>query len=215
MNTERAYTPPPDKLQPQNEDSDPQVTGLTADIEDHSLEEDQTAQADRLIPDIKDYCITHGILLKHVRFEEPTRVPAVGINVSCTPTSFPRRLFNSAYALQTSVNELYVRAAADDEWLYSVLRPQIEGEPDGLVASLWDVHVKAREAGVAQEVTCGVLRGDYMLHADGSGGEVGLKQVEVNTFSVAGGCHSDNVAGMHRWLFRRRIAELVSSLAPI
>ncbi|KAK3073383.1 hypothetical protein LTR53_005091 [Teratosphaeriaceae sp. CCFEE 6253] len=163
----------------------------------------------RLVTDIKDYCITHGCLLKLVHFEEPTRVPAVGVNVSCRPTPFPRDLFSLATRLQPSINELYARAANDDTWLYEILRPQIEGEPDGLVASLWDVHVKVREAGAAQEVWCALLRADYMLHDDGDRrGEVGLKQVEVNTFSVAGGCHSDNVAGLHRWLLRRRIAEM-------
>ncbi|TKA56792.1 hypothetical protein B0A55_12290 [Friedmanniomyces simplex] len=175
------YAPPPGP--PPNDGSQ------ASEDQEEDVENETEASHTRLISDIKDYLLTHGHLLKVVRFETPSRVPAVGVNVSCRPTPFPRRLFQHAMDLQPAMNELYIRAASDDEWLHSVLRPQIEGEPDGLVASLWDVWVKCREVGVVQE-------------------EVTLRQVEMNTFSVAGACHAEGVAGMHRWLMQREAAEM-------
>ncbi|KAK4892728.1 hypothetical protein LTR27_008827 [Elasticomyces elasticus] len=178
------------------------------DNDDDHDHEDEESTHPRLVSDIKDYLLTHGHLLKLVRFETPSRVPAVGVNVSCHSTSFPRKLFNHAKSLQPSMNELYVRASQDETWLYNVLKPEIESDPMGLVASLWDVWVKCREAGTVQRVACGIVRSDYMLHATDDEGGVSLKQVEMNTFSVAGACHAEGVASMHRWLMRRRLAEM-------
>ncbi|KAK5710898.1 hypothetical protein LTR17_018648 [Elasticomyces elasticus] len=177
------------------------------DNDDHDHENEASTHP-RLVSDIKDYLLTHGHLLKLVRFETPSRVRAVGVNVSCHPTSFPRYLFNHAKSLQPSMNELYVRASQDETWLYNVLKSEIESDPMGLVASLWDVWVKCREAGTVQRVACGIVRSDYMLHNTDDEDAVSLKQVEMNTFSVAGACHAEGVASMHRWLMRRRIAEM-------
>ncbi|KAK0264288.1 hypothetical protein LTR01_001335 [Friedmanniomyces endolithicus] len=181
---------------------------LTEGEEGNSDDEAQESHT-RLISDVKDYLLTHGHLLKLVRFETPSRVPAVGVNVSCRPTPFPRHLFQRATSLQPAMSELYIRAASDDDWLYSVLRPQIEGEPAGLLASLWDVWVKCREASVVQSVSCAIVRSDYMLHAEAEReAEAELKQVEMNTFSVAGACHAEGVANMHRWLMWKEMAEM-------
>ncbi|CAJ2510160.1 Uu.00g060600.m01.CDS01 [Anthostomella pinea] len=167
----------------------------------------------RLIADVRDYQLTHGSLLKLVRYVTPTQTSAASVNVSLYPTPFPGKFYRGAVALQHSMNQLYVRVANDEDWLYSVLGPQIQGDPEGLTSSLWDVHVKCREAGVVQDVGCGVFRSDYMLHAEdeeaalSGGGMITLKQVEMNHLSVAGAYHADNVAGMHRYLLQKRIAE--------
>ncbi|EMC94587.1 hypothetical protein BAUCODRAFT_552460 [Baudoinia panamericana UAMH 10762] len=157
----------------------------------------------RLVQDVRDYQLTHGHVLKMVRFQNSYHVPSTGINVSLAPTPFPRRLYDEAVALQHCMNELYIKAAADEAWLYSVLRPEIEGDKDGLLASLWDVHMKCKEAGSVQDVKCGLFRSDYMLHGNVDGNSR-LKQVEMNTFSVAGGCHSERVSDMHGYLRRKR-----------
>ncbi|KAK0863810.1 hypothetical protein LTS02_006368 [Friedmanniomyces endolithicus] len=195
------YTPPPGPP--------PSYGSQLAEGDEGDNDDEIEASHTRLVSDIKDYLITHGHLLKLVRFETPSRVPAVGVNVSCQPTPFPCHLFQQATSLQSAMNELYIRAASDDAWLYSVLRLQIEGEPAGLLASLWDVWVKCREAGVVQSVSCAIVRSDYMLHVDAEReAEVGLRQVEMNTFSVAGACHAEGVASMHRWLMRKETAEM-------
>lgn len=171
---------------------------------DSGLTEKQLLQ---LVTDIKDYQITHGNLLKLIRFEEPTRVPAAGTAVSVLPTSFPRRCFDEAWELQKSMNELYIRAASDEEWLYSVLQPLLEH--DDFLAALWDVHIKVKEAGVVQNTVCGVFRSDYMLHQPSVAQIPSLKQVEMNNLAVAGACHAARVAKMHRHLQQVRDSERV------
>jgi len=185
-------------------------------LPDEDDEEIRDPALTRVISDIKDYQIIHGNLLKIVRFEEPTRVPSTGVNVSCESTPFPRQMYDHAMALQQSMNELYIHALSDTEWLYSVLAPQIKSEPEGVMAKLWDVYLKCQEAGPVQNVTCGIFRSDYMLHEGtlegekiGSETKVNLKQVEMNTFSCAGICHSQHAVRMHRYLNDRRTLEEV------
>lgn len=44
------------------------------------------------------------------------------------------------------------------------------------------------------------FRSDYMLHIPrGERGQKQLKQVELNTFSVAGGVHSARISQMHEY----------------
>lgn len=163
------------------------------------LAEDQMGQ---LVSDIKDYQLTHGNLLKLVRFEEATKVPSIGAGVSALPTLFPRRCFDEAWNLQRCMNELYIRVATDEQWLYAILQPLMEH--DSFLAALWGVHLEVKRAGVVQEVVCGIFRSDYMLHKPSASASASLKQVEMNTFSVAGACHAEHVAGMHHHLDRVR-----------
>lgn len=148
------------------------------------------SQVEQLTTEIRDYQITHGSLLKLVRFEEETTVPARPVSVSLYPTAFPGQLFEDALALQQSFNELYIRASNDPSWLEGVLQNLLKF--DDLVHGLW--HVFKRVPRNTQNIVCGIFRSDYMVHNDTSS----LKQVEMNTFSVAGGCHAERVASMHR-----------------
>ncbi|KAF2173138.1 hypothetical protein M409DRAFT_17085 [Zasmidium cellare ATCC 36951] len=151
-------------------------------------------QVDRLVSEIHDYQITHGSLLKLVRLQEHGNpsVPCRPVSVSLLPTAFPGRLFDDALALQQSFNELYVRASNDHQWLESVLRPLLQY--DEFVRVLWKIVQDTRKRGQAQPIVCGIFRSDYMVQKD----SMSLKQVEMNTFSVAGACHAERAAKMHR-----------------
>ncbi|KAL9105008.1 MAG: hypothetical protein Q9163_000105 [Psora crenata] len=54
--------------------------------------------------------------------------------------------------------------------------------------------------GYVQDKSLGIFRSDYMLRTSSNHGELTLGQVEFNTFSVAGGCHSNKVSDMHKYL---------------
>lgn len=150
----------------------------------------------RLVNEVKDYQITHGSLLKLVRYETESSVAARPVSVSILPTPFPKALFDEATDLQHVYTELYVRVASDPDWLYSVLEPLIEH--DQYIGALWVIYVKVRDAGALQEFVCSVIRNDYMLHQPPGQMRPCLKQVEINPFSCAGACHSEGVAAMHR-----------------
>ena len=81
------------------------------------VEEQQLAN---LIFNIKDWQITHGMLLKYGPDAE--NVHSLPIGVSMFPTPFPRQLFEEAQKLQTSYNRLYMSISEDEAWLYDVLR---------------------------------------------------------------------------------------------
>lgn len=164
-------------------------------------------EVELLVSEVKDYQITHGSLLKLVKFEEPSTVPARPVGVSLTTTPFPRQQFHEAFSLQTIFNELYIRAACDPEWLHSTLGPLLKR--DAFFASLWDVYTQVEKAGVVQPFTCGVFRSDYMLHSEP--GYQGIKQVEMNTFSIAGPAHAERVVKMHRHLSKIEAPGAVSA----
>jgi hypothetical protein len=76
-------------------------------------------QLSYLIFNIKDYQLTHGMLLKYGT--DANSVSGVPIGVSLFPTLFPESLFEEARELQTVYNKLYARVAEDEEWLLKVL----------------------------------------------------------------------------------------------
>jgi glutathione synthetase len=158
-------------------------------------------QIDVLIENIKDYQITHGSLLKVVQTREKSALFTRGIPVSLFPSQFPRASFHEAIYLQRIFNELYVKVASDEEFLETILQPLIKD--DAFTRCLWDIHLAAREAGIVQGVSLGIFRSDYMIHAGGEDAkEWQLKQVEFNTFSVAGSVHANLVADMHGFLHK-------------
>lgn len=151
-------------------------------------------EVESLVSEIKDWQITHGSLLKLVRSETSSTVHARPVGVSIFPTRLRRADFEEAKTLQPIFNELYLRAASDFEWLTGIFSPLIKH--DHLCRALWDVLLETRMISSAQDIVCGVFRSDYMSQRSG------IKQVEMNTFSVAGACHSQRVAEMHLHLDR-------------
>ncbi|KAI7978490.1 hypothetical protein EIK77_002041 [Talaromyces pinophilus] len=187
-------------------------------------------QLHSILTQIKDYQTNHGSLLKVIGSETPHSVHLQPVSTSVFPTVFSRRLFNEAVDdLQLIYNELYCKLAEDVEWLYAVTGPLRRTEP--LVDALWHVYEEIQRRRqdygsqyIEQKIHAGVFRSDYMLHvrsdttidSDDEEDEnwtqnLCLKQVEFNSYSCAGGCHADKVAGMHRFLARRGLYDFASS----
>ena len=145
---------------------------------------------------VRDWQFTHGSLLKAAPYGGKSYAYPVG--VSLFPSNFPRHLFESALDLQCIFNKLYTAVATGGAWLYDVLRNQITNDPSSMAAILWDIHTNAISSGITQPVSLGIYRSDYMLHAPTLTKDMSLKQVEFNTYSVAGGSHSNLISQMHR-----------------
>ncbi|KAI7219679.1 cora-domain-containing protein [Hortaea werneckii] len=98
------------------------------------------------------------------------------------------------------MNNLYLSAASNVEWLEAVIAPLLER--DGFIRTLWHIFRQVRDAGGGSHIAAGIFRSDYMLHLPdtSSEGTASLKQVEMNTFSCAGACHAEAVVNMHRHL---------------
>jgi len=76
-------------------------------------------QLANVVFNIKDWQITHGMLLKYGPDVE--HVNTVPVGVSLLPSSFPKRFFEEAQQLQPIYNRLYAAISEDEEWLYDVL----------------------------------------------------------------------------------------------
>lgn len=81
-------------------------------------------QLANLVFNIKDWQITHGMLLKYGPDVE--NVNAIPVGVSLLPSSFPERLFEEAQQLQPIYNRLYAAISEDEEWLYDVLEGYVK-----------------------------------------------------------------------------------------
>src|SRR4051794_26820613 len=66
-----------------------------------------------LIFNIKDYQVTHGMLLKYG--SDAHSINAIPVGVSLFPSLFPECLFEEARELQAVYNKLYARVAEDEE----------------------------------------------------------------------------------------------------
>jgi hypothetical protein len=80
-------------------------------------------QLSNLIFNIKDYQVTHGMLLKYG--PDANSIYAVPVGVSLFPSLFPESLFEEAKELQVLYNRLYARVAEDEEWLLEVLEGSV------------------------------------------------------------------------------------------
>lgn len=167
---------------------------------DHPALEGQ--RLNHLLAHVKDYQITHGFLLEGVRLEQPTTVPCRPVSISILPTPFPRRSFEEAIDLQDLYTELYIRACSDPRWLHAVLKPLLEN--DSIARALWGIWDKVCQAGVVQDIVCGIFRSDYMLHQPTHSDPVVLKQVEMNNTCIAGACHAERASDLHSHLKRMK-----------
>lgn len=92
-------------------------------------------QLSNLIFNIKDYQVTHGMLLKYG--PDANSIYAVPVGVSLFPSLFPESLFEEAKELQVLYNRLYARVAEDEEWLLEVLEGSVcDSEPMNTANSL-------------------------------------------------------------------------------
>ena len=73
---------------------------------------------------IKDYQLTHGMLLKYG--QDANSVHGVPVGVSLFPSLFPRELFEEAREMQALYNRLYAAVSEDEEWLYGVLERYVQ-----------------------------------------------------------------------------------------
>lgn len=156
-------------------------------------------QLEFLLNSVKDYQLTHGSLLKLVKSDEEHTVLAKPVGASLFPTQFPRNLFQKALDLQEWYNLLYITVAEDEEWLEETLKDLIAN--DRFTNVLWSIHQAVKKIGYVQPVSVGIFRSDYMIHRPRNG-EAELKQVEFNSYTVAGGTHGNIVYDMHRHLLR-------------
>ena len=147
-----------------------------------------------LIESVLDWQIQHGSLIKFPLFSG--EVTARPIGATLEPSPFPKDHYDDLLTLQLIFNKLYAAVSEDEEFLIECLQGLMQDEKS-MAKMLWDIHTAVKEEGHVQATSLGIFRSDYMLHLDSDQGTV-PKQVEFNTYSVAGGAHGNRVSDMHR-----------------
>uniref|UniRef100_T1P883 Glutathione synthetase n=1 Tax=Musca domestica TaxID=7370 RepID=T1P883_MUSDO len=139
----------------------------------------------------KDWAIMHGAAMRSKTNFSPDSLNFAPFLL--TPSSFPRKEFEKAVALQTIINRLMHNVAHDEEFLTTTLAETIK--VDEFTANLFNVYKKVLASGFGQRISLGILRSDLMLESsckeNGSNKEENekpcayccWKQVEINTIA--------------------------------
>ncbi|XP_050315565.1 glutathione synthetase-like isoform X1 [Anthonomus grandis grandis] len=138
------------------------------------IEENQLKE---VIEKTKDWAVMHGIGIRsRTNFSEDSIDFAPFLLL---PSTFPRREFEKAVEIQTTLNELMHRVAHNQEFLKETLQGTIQ--VDEFTGNLYKIWETVMEEGVNQRLSLGLVRSDYMLHGISNK----IKQVEYNTISVS------------------------------
>ncbi|XP_014220983.1 glutathione synthetase-like [Trichogramma pretiosum] len=124
----------------------------------------------------KDWNFLHGVIMKSKKDFSEDHVQIAPFLL--LPSKYPKKEFNKAKQIQTSINALMHKVAHDYEFLQSTLKNTIE--VDFFTSKLFDIYEKVHSEGFTQSISLGLLRADYMMHStDGHK----IKQVETNMIS--------------------------------
>lgn len=192
-----------------------------------------------LLASLTDYCLSRGITVRPQTISEGNHL-ASHAPVTLFPSLFPRIAWQRALKIQTTYNLLYARIANDVEWLGEIM-DEYNGwggradcrlvEVDDFVGRLWELYKEVRKEGIAQvmqilavheadrqNLSLGLFRSDYMIHADPSepSPTPEIKQVEFNTISSSFGGLASAVTNLHQYfpLLLSLIAGTSLQLAP-
>ncbi len=121
--------------------------------------------------------------------------------VSIRPMPLPRSAYEHVKGLMSGFNEMVHKVSLDADFINRELKPV--AVTDDFQRHLLEIYNTCREEGVAQPITLGIFRSDYMLHDAGDGSPLVPKQVEINTIAASFFGLSQRVTGLHRTLLGR------------
>lgn len=141
----------------------------------------------------KDWAIMHGAAMRSKADFNPDALQFAPFIL--TPSSFPRKEFEKAVALQTTLNELMHAVAHDEEFLRDTLKYTIK--VDAFTGGLFDIYETVLKEGIAQPHSLALLRSDYLANFLESNA---IKQVEINTIASSFGGISTFMTPMHSYI---------------
>ncbi|KAL0861287.1 hypothetical protein ABMA27_008848 [Loxostege sticticalis] len=148
-----------------------------------------------VIEKAKDWALMHGVGMRDKKQFSKDSIQIAPFVL--LPSPFPQTEFNKAVELQPVLNELMHKVAHDDEFLEHTLQNALQ--VDEFTANLYNIWVKVRNEGVAQSLSLGLFRSDYLMQKGGNH----IKQVEFNTVASSFGAISTNLPAMSRYILRQ------------
>ncbi|XP_017045591.1 glutathione synthetase isoform X1 [Drosophila ficusphila] len=109
----------------------------------------------------KDYAIMHGAAMRSKTAFSPDSLNFAPFVL--VPSSFPRKEFEKAVALQPIINRLMHNVAHDEEFITTTLAETIK--VDEFTANLFNIYRKVLAHGFTQKISLGMLRSDLMLES--------------------------------------------------
>ncbi|EDW05859.2 glutathione synthetase isoform X1 [Drosophila mojavensis] len=114
-----------------------------------------------VIAKAKDYAIMHGAAMRSKTSFSPDSLNFAPFVL--VPSSFPRKEFEKAIALQPIINRLMHNVAHDEEFITTTLAETIK--VDEFTANLFNIYRKVLALGFTQRISLGMLRSDLMLES--------------------------------------------------
>lgn len=148
-----------------------------------------------------DWALGHGLAFRPT---DHSTTSAIHGPFALYPTAFPRSCFEQAQRIQTIYNALYANLASDEAFLEQVIGAQV-AKVDEFQGELWKIWQTVKEEGLAQDLTLGLFRSDYLLHTTPQDSALSIKQVEFNTISSSFGPLASKVTDLHRFLAQSRL----------
>ncbi|KAI1000672.1 hypothetical protein K3495_g7524 [Podosphaera aphanis] len=168
-----------------------------------------------LVSTIKDWSLSHGLVVKPSASFPPGELHddvALTAPVTLFPSPFPRICFDQARCAQKDFNLLYAYISQDEEFLQTILAEILD--VDDFISELWNIHVKVKHDGYAQNLSLGMYRSDYMVHQETIESRPTIKQVEFNTIASSFGGLSSLTSKLHRFLVKEKYHQL-QNIGPI
>ncbi|XP_015126717.1 glutathione synthetase [Diachasma alloeum] len=146
---------------------------------------------DEIVDKAKDFALINGVCMHWKQNFDRNRVQIAKFTL--LPTTFPTNEFSKAQDIQFIVNKLIHKVAYDHEFLVEALKSTIE--TDELTSELFKIYKAVYDEGLAQKISVGLLRSDYILDSDSK-----IKQVEVNTIASSFAGLSEVVTQLHKYI---------------
>lgn len=149
-------------------------------------------EKDNLVDELTQYGLANGLIMYPEGFKsfEADLAP-----VTIFPTPFPRSEFEKAKALANPFSTLYGNIVSEKKWLLNIAEELSKFDP-GFTGKLYECYKKAKNEGIAQNVSLALTRSDYMFDTITKE----IKQVEYNTVSVSFAGLSNKVGLAHKYL---------------
>ncbi|KAJ8686608.1 hypothetical protein QAD02_022402 [Eretmocerus hayati] len=152
-----------------------------------------SSQLQELVSKAKDWVLMNGICIRpKKKFDENTAEIAP---FSLLPSSFPEKEFQRAMGLQVSLNKLMHKVAYDYEFLSETLKTTTR--TDNFTSKLFNIYHTVHSEGLAQKLSLGLMRSDYMLHSDENNI---IKLVEINTIASGLAGIAANISDYYRFI---------------
>ncbi|TPX72981.1 glutathione synthase [Spizellomyces sp. 'palustris'] len=163
-------------------------------------------QLDELRDHAVDWALAHGFVVRPAPSSVGNQTIPVVTHApfALFPSPFPRRCYEQALKLQPLFNALVESVAKDDLFLRETLESL--SKVDDFVGRLYDIYKYVQQEGIAQPITLGLHRSDYLLHVPLDAPpktEPVLQQVELNTIASSFSSLSQLAGNLHNFLVNR------------